>query len=53
MIGILTSFSSTHIGIAYGLKKTREDIANVKAADKAYIALPYRFDSPIFLNIVI
>jgi hypothetical protein len=53
IIGTLTSFSRTHIGIAYGLKKTSEAIANVKAADMAYIALPYRFDRPIFPNIVI
>lgn len=41
------------IGIAYGLKKTNDDIAKVNAADMAYITLPYRLDSPIFLNIVI
>lgn len=42
-----------HIGIAYGLKKTREDIATVRTADMAYMDLPYCFDNPIFLKMFI
>ena len=53
MIGILTNFSITHIGIAKGLKNAREEIANVNIADMTYIALAYRLDNPIFPNIVI
>ena len=53
MIGILISLSMTHKGIETGLKKTRDETARVKAADIAYIALPYRLDNPIFSNIVI
>lgn len=40
-------------GIASGLKKARDDNANVRTADMEYIPLPYRLDKAIFENNVI